>query len=265
MPTEPGTNRHLAVLSSGKRPHRHGRDYRLSPEILAANLVTCFDRMDERAHPFFGMRSQLLKYSWETGHRVFAVTSADPGNGKTHVATNLAAAISRIAPTILVELDMRRPSLNDRLGLPGYNPGIDDFLSGDAPLDDTAIGVRGFDLAIYAVGRARNAPEKLLASPRLSEFFDHVRSRQEPPICLVDAPPALIDDIMLIKGVVDGAIMVVEEGRTSKRALLSAMKALSPTPVVCTVLNKSLWNLSQGVSYGYYSRGEKRLATGNGM
>ncbi|MBO9623899.1 MAG: CpsD/CapB family tyrosine-protein kinase [Sphingomonas sp.] len=263
MSADSPIGRHLTIMDPAKRARAAGVSYKLSPEVLAANMVLAFDRADVRAHPFFGMRSQLLKHAWETRQRIFAVTSAEPGNGKTHIATNLAAAISRIAPTVLVELDLRRPSITDRLGLPGYNPGIDDFLSGDVSLAESAIGVRGYDLAIHAVGRARNAPERLLASPRLEQFFEEIRAREEQPICLVDAPPALIDDIMLVKRVVDGAIMVVEEGRTSKRALLSAMKALSPTPVICAVLNKSLWNPNAGVGHGYYGPGEKRIAAGD--
>lgn len=262
MAADAGTGRHLTVLKPGKSTHRSDSGYRLSPELLAANLVIAFERMDERAHPFFGMRSQLLRYAWETGQRIFAVTSVEPGDGKTHVAANLAAAISRIAPTVLVELDLRRPSIKNRLGISSCNPGIDDFLGGEASIDDTMIRVRGFDLAIHLVGRTREAPERLLASPRLTAFFDHIRSREEQPICIVDAPPALIDDVMLIKEVIDGAILVVEEGRTTKRALLAATRALGPTPVVGTVLNKSLWNMSSGISYGYYGRHEERLTAG---
>ena len=99
-------------------------DQMLDPELLRRNLIVGFESTDsENVHPFSVLRSQLLKHVRATGSRVFAVMSVQPGNGKTHVAVNLAAALSRIHPTTLVELDLRRPSIGQTLGLSPIRPG----------------------------------------------------------------------------------------------------------------------------------------------
>lgn len=224
----------------------------LDPATLDANRIVGFEQMNERVHPFFGLRSQLLKHRHSTGMRLYAVTSVQPGNGKTHIAVNLAAALSRIHPTILIELDLRRPSVGQRLGLPDWQPGIDDFLKGDVGWMETCQRIHGFSLSVHCVREPRYNAEDLLASPRLADLAGAIRATEGGPICIIDTPPALVhDDLMLIARQVDGVLMVVEEARTSKRALLDAVGSLSPTPVVGSVLNMSISSSRPTSDYDY--------------
>ncbi|MET0179987.1 MAG: CpsD/CapB family tyrosine-protein kinase [Novosphingobium sp.] len=225
------------------------------PDTLAANRVVGFGRTDERVHPFFAMRSQLLRHASATGQRVFAVTSAEPGDGKTHVAVNLAAALSRIHPTVLIDLDLRWPSLGPRLGLPVPRFGVDDHLAGAASPGETGVRMAGFDLTLHPARLRRFNAEDLLASPRLLEFIQAVRAAEGAPICLIDTPPALVnDDLMLIARVVDGVLMVVHEAKTRARALVDAVTSLSPTPIVGSILNKSISSPRASADYDYYNR-----------
>lgn len=236
--------------------------YLLDPDTLAANLIVGFEQMSERVHPFCALRSQVLKHAHATRQRVFAVTSVQPGNGKTHIAVNLAASLSRIYPTILVELDLRRPSVGQRLGLPEPHPGIDDFLAGDVGWRDTSLRIHGFNLSVHRVREQRFNPEHLLASSRLTDLVEAIRSTEGSPVCIVDAPPSLVhDDLMLIARAIDGVLMVVEEARTSKRALLDAINSLSPTPVVGSILNMSISSARQSNDhdYDYYRTNRREL------
>lgn len=229
-------------------------DHMLDPELLRRNLVVGFASADsEDVHPFSVLRSQLLKHVRTTGSRVFAVMSVQPGNGKTHVAVNLAAALGRIHPTILVELDLRRPSIGQSLGLSPIRPGIDDCLGGSATLQESAMRIEGTQLTVHRVRTPKINPETLLSSGALAELTDTIRNAADRPICIIDTPPAVIhDDIMLIAPAVDGVIMVVEEARTSKRALVSTIRSLSPTPVIGAVLNRSISSPLQTSEYEYY-------------
>ncbi len=231
-----------------------GSSHRLDHDLLQRNNIVGFESASEDTHAFSVLRSQVLKHAHASGEQVFATTSVQPGNGKTHVAVNLAAILSRIHPTILVELDLRRPSVGARIGLPSAHPGVEDYLSGQAPLRETAVRVEGFDLVIHRARCPVANPEKLLASARLADMINMIRNDDSHPICIIDTPPGAIhhDDIMLIAPVIDGILMVVEEGRTSKHSLVETIRSLSPTPVIGSVLNRSISSPRQTNDYDYY-------------
>ncbi|WP_126172163.1 CpsD/CapB family tyrosine-protein kinase [Altericroceibacterium xinjiangense] len=222
---------------------------------LAANRIVGFEPMDENAQSFFQIRSALLNHAQATGQRIFAVTSGEPRNGKTHVAVNLAAALSRIHPTVLVELDMRQPSVGQRLGLPSSPPGVDDYLAGETGWCETRVQIEGFDLGIHRVRKRRHDAETLLNSTRLANALRLSCAAEGRPICIVDTPPAIMtDDLVLIARAVDGFLLVAQEARTRKRGLLDVVSALSPTPVIGSVLNMSISSPAPRVDYGcYYS------------
>lgn len=225
----------------------------LTHEFLADNHVVGFDNLADRAHPFIALRSKLMKHVRETGQRVFAVTSVQPGNGKTHVGVNLAAVLSRIAPTKLIELDLRKPTIGARLGLDRPAIGIDDFLDGNARWQDSAQQITGFDLTVHRVRQPRGDAGTLLGSLRTRHLFEAIRALPDTPICIIDTPPVFIDDdFMLVAPGLDGVLMVVEEGRTTRRALRDTVDALKPTPVLGTVLNKSISSAATRIDYGYY-------------
>lgn len=255
MPAEMIGLHRLALLMPGQANDSDRGTLELMPRRLARNHVVGFEQLSEHAHPFITMRSRLIKRASETGERVFAVTSAQPGNGKTHVAVNLAAALSRITPTLLVDLDLRHPSVATRLGMPTPRLGVDDFLNLNASWPDIGRRIQGFDLHVYP-GRARHEiAEDLLGSERLRMLFDTVRSLGNDAICIVDLPPVAIDDdFTRIAPLTDGVLMVVEEGRTSRRALTDALRLIHPVPLLGTVLNKSIGPGSAAPYYAYYRR-----------
>lgn len=224
----------------------------LDPAHLAAHRIFGFGQMSDQLYPFFMIRSALLGHVEQTAHRVFAVTSVEAGNGKTHVAANLAAVLSRVRPTVLVELDLRRPNLGARLGLREDAAGIDDYLAGEAVWADTAIGVEGFDLAIHRVRRARTDAEQILASPRLAHALRRLAAEDPGTLCIVDTPPALIgDDLVHIAPAVDGVLLVAQEGRSRKSGVLEVSSALGATPIVGSILNMSLSQPVPRSDYGY--------------
>lgn len=233
----------------------HGQNVaEISDRHLSRNRIVGFEKMGAKAQPFIRMRSKLVNLAKDSGQQVFAITSIRPGEGKTHVAINLAAALSRITPTVLIELDLRRPSIALRLGLNSLHRGIDDFLAGDASWDEGALKISGYNLDIHCVRTPHDNVEDLLTSEKLSKLFEMVRGNKEHPICIVDTSPVTVeDDFMLIAPAIDGALLVVEEGRTPKRSLLDAVDAIKPVPIVGSILNKSLWPKATMDYYGYYS------------
>lgn len=252
MRTDVETARILQLAATADTPPP-AESFSLDPDLLSQNLITGFEPSNSESHPYFVMRSYLLKHAASTNQHVFAITSVQPGNGKTHVAVNLAAALSRIRPTVLIELDLRRPSVGKRLGLTAAHPGIDDYLAGTHELADSAIRIEGFNLTVHRVRQAHIEAENLLASTRLTDMTDAIRSAEDQPICIIDTPPAIVhDDMMLIAPATDGILMVVQEAQTSKRALLDTIKSLSPTPIIGSILNMSISSPQPSRDYDYY-------------
>jgi len=233
---------------------RTAASVQLSHEQLIENAVFGFEQDDPRAQPFIRMRSRMMTMAKNSGKRIFAITSVEPGVGKTHVAVNLAAALSRITATVLVELDLRRPSIGARLGLPQPKRGVDDFLEGKAFRSELPVQADGFALELQCVRTPRSNAEQLLTAGRLPGLFDMLRAKDEGPICIIDCSPVTVeDDFMLIAPALDGILMVVEEGRTPRRALVDAVASLKGTPVIGSVLNKSMWAAKAKDYYGYRS------------
>lgn len=223
---------------------------------LIDNGIYGYEDHDPRARSFHMLRSQLLTGFHRGGGRILAITSTQPGDGKSYVAANLATALSRIHPTVLVDLDLRRPAIATSLGL-ALAAGIDDFLDGDVPLERSGVRVAepGAELVIHAVRTARERSTRMLNPDRLARLFGAIRASPGAPLCIVDTPPILVlDDIVLIAREADGVLLIAEEGRTRAEDLAHALRLLAPTPIVGSVLNKSLTGSSPERSYGYYAR-----------
>ena len=219
---------------------RNDRRVQAQAEHLAEHGIYGLNAQDPRARPFILLRSQLLNALSQIEGRVLAVTSATASNGKSHVAANLACALSRVRPTVLVDLHLRRPVIAERFGLP-LGMGVTSYLHQDSDLAHMSFQIDGERLAIHAAGDVSDDPSDLLMSPRLGRLFDELHGEPEGSICIVDTPPVLeSDDMLLLAKQVDGILFVVEEGRTTKAEIVESFRHLNGTPIVGTLLNKSI-------------------------
>lgn len=226
----------------------------LNRPTLRRNGIYSYDHLDPKARSFTLLRSQLLHSLDMSKSQVIAITSTQPGNGKSFVAANLAVSLGRVHHTILLDLDLHRPTLANRFGLPSI-AGVDDYLAGDTGLMGALCQLLDTDLSILPVRNERDDATELLFSPRLSQLFEELRAQPGNPICIVDTPPTLaLEDILLISQHLDGVLLVVEEGRTTVEDLREAVSILAPTPVLGTILNKSLTSHRKANHTEYYGR-----------
>ncbi len=233
-------------------PRRDARA--IDRERLMRNGIFGFEHLDPRAHSFILLRSQILSDFYFPGGRILAVTSMRTGNGKSYIAGNLAAALSLIHPTVLIDLDLRRASLGERFNL-AEGDGVDDYLSGAALLAGIGQTLDATDLTVFPVRERRQNSSALLASPRLDILFATIRALPGAPMCLVDTPPVLaLDDIMLISRSADAVLLVIEEGRTTGREIAEAVRLLGTDNVFGSVLNKSMTESSGDID-DYYGGG----------
>ena len=233
-------------------------------EVQLVNVVRRgvfgFNSRDRRSRPFNLLRSQVVKLMKARGWRRLGITSATPAVGKTFIASNLAASLSRIPEqrALLFDLDLRRGSVAKQYGL-DRQPGIEDYLTGEvATLGPVARAVAGSNLVIYPSFPVAESSAELLAGPRMRALAEAMERLPDDCLCICDLPPAFAnDDAAIAREQLDAFLLVVEEGKTTARQVKDAIKVLAPTPCLGTVLNRYNGVLG-GDDYGfsYWSDGK---------
>jgi capsular exopolysaccharide synthesis family protein len=185
--------------------------------------------------------------------RVIQITSANPRDGRTLVATSLASVLAGLdRRVVLVEADLRSPSLVHAVDAVG-EPGLADVLDGQAltseVLRETSIPL----LSLITAGTGRGKPSELLTSRRFGELIDELSTDFDAVV--IDTPPLVpqIDSAVIAKKA-DSVVLVVSRDRTTKQQLRDAAAALAPgsSRVAGTVLNAS--PADKGVLAGLVTR-----------
>lgn len=178
------------------------------------------------AEAFYLIRAHLRYFNVDRELRTLLVASAAPGDGKTTVARHLAGAAARMgARVLLIEADLRRPTLAAQLGTsPG--PGLADLLVGMASLDDAVQSVdferpaaqgspgRMLDALVAGAVLPPN-PGELIESHAMASLLEQVRSTYD--LVVIDTPPlTAVSDAFPLLRKVDGVIIVGRVGRNRR-------------------------------------------------
>jgi Mrp family chromosome partitioning ATPase len=159
-----------------------------------------------------------------TDIRVLAICSAEPGDGRTMLAANLAHSLARQGrEVVLVSSDLRRNDVEKLLGL-GQGPGLAEALQDD-PIPAIAMLVSINDhLLVLPAGMPSKHPGELLASKRLLETIQTLRQMG---IIILDTPPARHSaDAITLSGVADATLFVAKSGATRMRSVHEATSGL---------------------------------------
>ena len=178
------------------------------------------------AEAFRKLRTNLRFMDVDHPPRVIVVTSPQPSDGKSTIAANLAAAIALAEhPCVLVDGDLRRPSVAESFGLV-EGVGLTDVLAGEAEVGDVLQEVAGLPhLRILASGSIPPNPSELLGSQSMRHLL---RSMAEKATVIVDAPPLLpVTDAAVLTAVADGAFVVISTGRSRDQDLDAALAHLT--------------------------------------
>jgi Mrp family chromosome partitioning ATPase len=155
---------------------------------------------------------------------VLAIASAEPGDGRTMLAANLAHSLARQGrEVVLVSSDLRRPEVERLLGL-GQGPGLAEALQDD-PIPAIAMLVSINDhLLVLPAGMPSKHPGELLASKRLLETIQTLRQMG---IIILDTPPARNSaDAITLSSVADATLFVAKSGATRMRSIREATNGL---------------------------------------
>lgn len=226
----------------------------LDPVHLAKRKIVGFKSHDIRSRAFNLLRSQVIKRMKRDNYKLIGVTSAAPNAGKSFIATNLAAALSRIPDrdVYLFDFDLRRGSLARELGL-SSGRGLGLFLEGKiTDLRDIGhrVGEHGFAFFPCFANLDRSA--ELFAGDAFKELAAAMRALPDNAIVLCDLPPAFAnDDTAVICEHLDAFLMIVEQGNTTKKQIIGTREMLEPTPCMGSILNRYDGGWSDPYGYGY--------------
>jgi succinoglycan biosynthesis transport protein ExoP len=188
--------------------------------------------------------------------QVILVTSALPGEGKTTMVMSLAAAAVRLGRrTVVVDLDLRHPSVADQAGL-SVSADLIDYMDGTVAFD-RIIHAHPEDARLHIIplrASARGAAD-LLHTWDLQGLIGALRSRYE---CIfLDLPPSLaLSDIRAVGLLADTAVFVVQWGKTSRLAAISAMAAMARIGISVSGATLTQVDLTRHALYGYEQFGE---------
>jgi protein-tyrosine kinase len=231
------------------------RDLAVQNRILLPGTPLAQDGSVTAAYRMIRARLQNLisTNSWKT----LAITSPEPGEGKSVTALNLALSFSRdeAKNIFLVDLDMRNPTVCKYLGVrPEYS--VIDYFTGNCEPQNMFFSVGPSNLAIAGNTEISDLASELLAGDRLEQLFDYITSVAPNSLVLIDLPPILItDEALMIAPRVDATMLVVADGQTRRDSLLKARQMLADFTFAGVVLNKSPESTGKaGYYYGYGPR-----------
>lgn len=214
-----------------------------APEQLNRSRILVPGSPSHAADAFKMLRTQVAQRMSEHGWRSLAVCSPRRGEGRTVVAVNLAIALAADPrySVLLCDLDLREPTI---AGLFGDAPsvGINDVLAGSATVEECLVHPQGFDGLVVLPARAALAgSSEYLASAVTSDVISELRARYPDRILIFDLPPVLAaDDALAFSPNVECALLVVDEGTTRRADVTRTLEVLTNTPVIGTLLNRSL-------------------------
>jgi capsular exopolysaccharide synthesis family protein len=207
------------------------------------------------AEAYRHLRTSLLLSSAGNPPRTILVTSSQPSEGKTTTAVNTAFMLAQTgAEVLIIDCDLRRPRLHANFNLSNTR-GLTNFLSGECPIDDV---LQGYDkvpgLKLLTSGPIPPNPAELLGSEEMRKLLQSLGERFTHII--VDSPPAIsFTDASILSTFVDGVILVVHGGRSSRAVVRRAKQQLLDVGanIFGVVLNNVKADSHEYYGAGYYS------------
>jgi capsular exopolysaccharide synthesis family protein len=185
----------------------------------------------------------------------FLVTSTYSGEGKTTIALNISLAFSKIGKVLLIETDIRRPSVLSLINKDDMKrPGFSDLIQGQVEFSDTIINIPGSEIDLMTSGARRSDLTDLTTPAKLKEFFDHLKENYD--YLVLDTPPIQpVSDTLFIGQATDHNLLIARSKFTKLAGIRSAVKKLKNVNVNVDGLIFNDLDTSKASYYGYYQYG----------
>lgn len=217
-------------------------------------LLTQAPPQSPRAESFRQIRTNMQFAHVSHESKAILVTSSLPGEGKSTTATNLAIAMAQGGQTVvLVDADLRRPRIDDYLGLEG-GAGLTTALIGSADVNELLQPWGEDQLFVLTSGQIPPNPSELLGSEAMRELIQRLEDAFDAVI--IDAPPLLpVTDAAVLAQQVGGVVLVVGSGRVREHELAKSLDALTmvDADLLGVILNLVPTKGPDAYAYSYYT------------
>ncbi len=208
------------------------------------------------------IRTGLLLSGLDNPHKVVEVTSSLPGEGKSTVAVNLALALAEMEKVLLLDADMRRPSVGKTFGFDPKVTGLSALVAGSAKASECIHKVEDTNLWILPSGIVPPNPLELLSSKRFADVLQQLGEVYD-RIVIDSAPTQAVSDALVLSKHASALLYVVKADTTPYHVAQQGIKRLREVnaPLLGVVLNrvdieKATGYGKSGYGYqGYYSSG----------
>lgn len=214
------------------------------------------------AEAFRSLRTNIEFLEIDQAYRTISVCSPDVSEGKSFVAVNLAMSMVHAGKkVILLDSDLRRPSLHNYLGLDNQF-GLSDLLREADSIENVLQILESGSLKVITSGRLPPNPSELLASKRMKEVLAQLCELVD--VVIVDGPPCIVSDAVILASQVNGVLLVMRTGRTRRKRAITAVEKLNlaRAKVLGIILNQ-LPRSNSDYYYYYSSRYSEGSATGD--
>jgi capsular exopolysaccharide synthesis family protein len=212
----------------------------LRPAIPPQSRLVCVTEKESLAAEKFRFLGVRLRQIQQTRSlKKLLITSTIPQEGKSTVSTNLACALAQKTrqKTLLIDGDLRRPSVGRLFGL-GKIPGVSNWLQGDGTLESSIYFLEDAGLWVLPAGDVPRNPLELMQSGRLSTLLDQLMARFD--WIVIDTPPVLpFADTSIWMRLADGILIVARQGATEREQLKRGLEVLDTKKLIGAILNSS--------------------------
>ena len=222
-------------------------------DIAERNIGVLSNPKSQFTEAFRALRTSLLLSSAGGPPRVILLTSATPSEGKTTVCTNLACVMAqnRNVRVLMIDGDLRRPTIHHRLGLNG-KIGLTSVLTGSSTLEQAVQTLKDIpNLDVLVSGPVPPFPTEMLGSEAMKNLLQQCREIYTHIV--IDSPPLLsVTDGVLLARDADAVVLIVRHGRSTKHTVRRARDLLvrSSAPITGVAINAV--DLSSPEYYGYH-------------
>lgn len=208
---------------------------------------------------FRNFRTNLQYANIDINAKTYLITSFLPGEGKTFTSVNLAAILAKSGKkTVIIELDLHKPRIYKRFGLPAQTKGITTYITGQNNFEDIVSSTQVPNLYCVFSGPIPPNPSDFVLSEKMKEIIELAKARFD--YVIIDSPPAgLLSDSMYLIQYVDASIFVLNT-RTSSKRVITFIENIIETNMLSHVLlllngvarpSRRYYYQGYGYSYGY--------------
>jgi protein-tyrosine kinase len=226
---------------------------------IDSRLVCLQDPSSPAAECFKVLRSKLLVGDSGELRRTIMVTGAEPADGKSLVSANLAVSIAQGMNhyVLLVDCDLRRPSLHKSFGLQ-TNQGLREYLENGDSIAPYLLKTPVRKLTLLPAGQPSSSPSEILGSEKMQALIQELKGRYPDRFIILDSPPAhFTAETSSLYTMMDGVLLVVRSGKTSREPVEDVVANIGREKIIGVVFNASP---EVQRDYRYYYRYYKKKA-----